>query len=73
MTVFVWGLVAGVLICIAFVAAVKGLTALQIAILYSPLLEEDRHPPVLQEDGKQQTIRRYDTAAGRLFAKWSKP
>jgi hypothetical protein len=72
----VWALVAAVLACIIFVIAVKGLTALQIAILYSPLPEEDGSSRLLQEedgDGKQQTICRCNTGAGRLFAKWSKP
>jgi hypothetical protein len=56
MIVFVWGLVAGVLVCIAFVMAVKGLTALQIAILYSPLPGED-------EKGKRHPTRRNSDTA----------
>jgi len=72
MTVFVWGLVAGVLACIAFVMVVKRLTALQIAILYCPLPEYSP-PPEEDENGKQQTHFCHNSSTARLFAKWSKP
>jgi hypothetical protein len=71
MTVFVWGLVAGVLACIAFVMVVKGLTALQIAILYSPLPEYSP-PPEEDENGKQQTTSCSNSSTRSALREWSK-